>query len=202
MMQSDPVLEVRTSPAHLPAARCKAVDRVDLEVFARRDRVDPRPVRLRQDDDHADDRRAGSIRHPGEIRILRQDVVGKPPHKRNIGLVFQSLAVFPHMNVRRTSPSACACRDWRPLRSTSQGQARARTRPTAAAEVRRASPEASSAAGSCSASRSPARLVTEPALVLFDEPMAALDRRLRDYMAVELRAIQKQLGIAADLCDA
>jgi ABC-type Fe3+/spermidine/putrescine transport system ATPase subunit len=40
-------------------------------------------------------------------------------------------------------------------------------------------------------------LVTEPALVLFDEPMAALDRRLRDYMAIELRAIQKSLGIAA-----
>src|SRR5664279_5149431 len=40
-------------------------------------------------------------------------------------------------------------------------------------------------------------LVTEPAVVLFDEPMAALDRRLRDYMAIELRAIQKRLGIAA-----
>jgi ABC-type Fe3+/spermidine/putrescine transport system ATPase subunit len=40
-------------------------------------------------------------------------------------------------------------------------------------------------------------LVTEPSLVLFDEPMAALDRRLRDYMAVELRTIQKQLGVAA-----
>jgi ABC-type Fe3+/spermidine/putrescine transport system ATPase subunit len=40
-------------------------------------------------------------------------------------------------------------------------------------------------------------LVTEPALVLFDEPMASLDRRLRDYMAIELRAIQKALGIAA-----
>lgn len=40
-------------------------------------------------------------------------------------------------------------------------------------------------------------LVTEPALVLFDEPMAALDKRLRDYMAVELRSIQKRLGIAA-----
>ena len=40
-------------------------------------------------------------------------------------------------------------------------------------------------------------LVTEPAVVLFDEPMAALDRRLRDYMAIELRNIQKRLGIAA-----
>ena len=40
-------------------------------------------------------------------------------------------------------------------------------------------------------------LVTEPAVVLFDEPMAALDRRLRDYMAIELRNIQKRLGFAA-----
>lgn len=132
----------------------------------------------------------------GAIHIHGKNVADLAPHQRDIGLVFQSLAIFPHMNVARNVGFGLRMR-----RVPAEDIAR-RVRdvlklvqlPIGKFGERYPSELSGGQLQRVALART---LVTEPALVLFDEPMAALDRRLRDYMALELRAIQKQLGIAA-----
>jgi ABC-type Fe3+/spermidine/putrescine transport system ATPase subunit len=143
-------------------------------------------------------RMIAGLDHPstGDIRVMGRSVAGMPPHLRNIGLVFQSLAVFPHMTVRenvafglrmqRMPPPQIAEKVDRMLDLVQLPQeqfARRYPRELSGGQLQRVALART--------------LVTEPAVVLFDEPMAALDRRLRDYMAIELRKIQKRLGFAA-----
>jgi ABC-type Fe3+/spermidine/putrescine transport system ATPase subunit len=143
-------------------------------------------------------RMIAGLDHPsaGDIRVLGRSIVGIPPHRRNIGLVFQSLAVFPHMNVRENV--AFGLRMQRvPQRAIAEQVDKmldlVRLPP---AEFADRYPKELSG-GQLQRVALARTLVTEPAVVLFDEPMAALDRRLRDYMAIELRNIQKRLGFAA-----
>jgi multiple sugar transport system ATP-binding protein len=70
-----------------------------------------RPVGLRQVDAAATDRRAGGY-SSGTIEIDGKDATNLPPAKRGIAMVFQSYALYPHMTVRRTSPSAEDGRRW------------------------------------------------------------------------------------------
>ena len=66
-----------------------------------------RPVRLREDHDASHDRRASSARPAGASLLDGDDVARVPPHQRNVNTVFQSYALFPHLERRRrTSPSA------------------------------------------------------------------------------------------------
>jgi ABC-type Fe3+/spermidine/putrescine transport system ATPase subunit len=195
METHDPVLQVRNLSRTFARGAVKAVDSVDLD-------VQPGEIVSILGPSGCGKttimRMVAGLDSPtsGQIRILGKDVVGKPPHKRNVGLVFQSLAIFPHMNVRQNVAFG--------LRMQGLPAATIETRVKAALELVQLPPDkfAERRPGELSGGQlqrvALARtLVTEPALVLFDEPMAALDRRLRDYMAVELRAIQKQLGIAA-----
>lgn len=132
----------------------------------------------------------------GHIRIHGRDVAGLTPHQRNVGLVFQSLAVFPHMTVEKNVAFGLR------MRNVASETIRAKVRdvlelvqlPPANFAARWPNELSGGQLQRVALART---LVTQPALVLFDEPMAALDRRLRDYMAVELRAIQKKMGIAA-----
>ncbi len=132
----------------------------------------------------------------GTINLCGNDVTDLPPYRRNIGLVFQSFAIFPHMTVQQNVAFG--------LKMQRVALDEIESRVSAALDLvqlplskfgDRRSDELSG--GQLQRVALARTLVTEPALVLFDEPMAALDRRLRDHMAVELRAIQKQLGIAA-----
>ena len=132
----------------------------------------------------------------GDIRIHGVSVRGKAPHRRNVGLVFQTLAVFPHMSVFKNIAFG--------LRMKGLAAAEIRSRVYDSLDLVRLDPGAfadrmpSQLSGGQLQRVALARtLVTEPAVVLFDEPMAALDKRLRDYMAIELRAIQKRLNVAA-----
>lgn len=132
----------------------------------------------------------------GSIRIHGQDVTNTPPYKRNIGMVFQSLAIFPHLTVRENVAFG--------LRMRNFDKKKLEAKISSALDMVQLSPTnflhrrpGELSGGQLQRVALARTLVTEPALVLFDEPMAALDRRLRDYMATELRSIQKQLGIAA-----
>lgn len=132
----------------------------------------------------------------GSIRLMGKEVTGSPPYKRNVGLVFQSFAIFPHMSVRQNV--AFGLRMQRLAADVIDTKVAAALELVQLPERTFGSRRPSELSGGQLQRVALARtLVTEPALVLFDEPMAALDRRLRDHMAVELRAIQKQLGIAA-----
>ncbi len=132
----------------------------------------------------------------GDIRIFGKSVLGQAPHRRNIGLVFQSLAVFPHMSVQRNVSFGLRMRKM-PRQVIEEKVARALDLVQLPLDTFGERMPGQLSGGQLQRVALARTIVTEPALVLFDEPMAALDRRLRDYMAGELRAIQKQLNVAA-----
>jgi ABC-type Fe3+/spermidine/putrescine transport system ATPase subunit len=132
----------------------------------------------------------------GDIRIYGQSVRGRPPHRRNIGLVLQSLAVFPHMSVRQNVSFGLRMRRFRKSDIDEKVDRVLDVVQLPAGDFAHRFPHELSG-GQLQRVALARTLVTEPALVLFDEPMAALDRRLRDHMAGELRSIQRKLGIAA-----
>ena len=132
----------------------------------------------------------------GRVHLDGRDITDIPPHRRGMGFVFQDLALFPHLSVfenvafglrtARVAANEIRSRVARNLdlvelpmadfgerlpRQLSGGQ---RQR-VALARI----------------------LVMEPAVILFDEPMASLDRRLSDRMIVELRSLQRRVGFLA-----
>ncbi|BDY29927.1 ABC transporter ATP-binding protein [Mycolicibacterium mageritense] len=128
----------------------------------------------------------------GDIVLDGSSIVGLPPNKRPVNTVFQSYALFPHMTVAENV--AYGLRQQR----------------TPRAEIGRRVGEALRLARMESfADRNPKNLsggqqqrvalaralVNRPKVLLLDEPMSALDRKLREEMQVELKLIQLQLGI-------
>ncbi|MFC9502236.1 ABC transporter ATP-binding protein [Streptomyces sp. NPDC057002] len=123
-----------------------------------------------------------------------RDKVDLPPNKRNIGMVFQSYALWPHMTVRRNIGY--------PLRTRRVAREEARGRIEEAARL-----------VDCAAllDRYPAQLsggqqqrvalarglAAQPDLVLFDEPLSNLDARLRDQVRAQLHELHARLGFTA-----
>jgi iron(III) transport system ATP-binding protein len=115
-----------------------------------------------------------------------------PPERRDIGMVFQSYAIWPHMTVFENVAYPLQVRN-RPL-------AEVKTRVTATLRLLEMDELASRAATALSGGQQQrvaiARaLVFEPALLLMDEPLSNLDAKLREQMRVELRALQRRLRI-------
>jgi len=128
----------------------------------------------------------------GEIFINGRAVIAEPPHRRSIGMVFQKLALFPHMTAAENVAFPLKMRRWdarkipdlvnqyldlvklggygsRHIHELSGGQQQR-------VAIARA-------------------LVFRPDLLLLDEPLAALDRKLREEMQLEFRRIQRELGV-------
>ncbi|WP_322884375.1 ABC transporter ATP-binding protein (plasmid) [Sinorhizobium medicae] len=128
----------------------------------------------------------------GEIFINGQPVSAVPPHKRAIGMVFQKLALFPHMTAAENVAF--------PLKMRRHD---ARTIPEKVERYldlvrlggygdRRINELSGGQQQRVAIARA---LVFEPDLLLLDEPLAALDRKLREEMQLEFRRIQKELGV-------
>jgi len=132
----------------------------------------------------------------GTIRLGERDVTWTPPARRNIGLVFQSYALFPHMSVFdnvafplsiRRAPAAEIRRRVRQALSLVRLDGYGDRRP-------------SELSGGQQQRVALARAVVfEPAILLLDEPLGALDRKLREEVQVELRRLQRTLGVTTVL---
>jgi putative spermidine/putrescine transport system ATP-binding protein len=138
---------------------------------------------------------AGFVRPDrGTVEFDGADVTRVPPHRRNLGIVFQSYALFPHMTVERNVEFPLR------MRRLERSERRRRTRESLALVGLddHADRRVSTLSGGQRQRVALARAVVfEPRMMLLDEPLAALDKQLRDSMQLELRRLQQRIGITA-----
>ncbi|HEX2113448.1 MAG TPA: ABC transporter ATP-binding protein [Alphaproteobacteria bacterium] len=129
----------------------------------------------------------------GRVRIDGVDVTERPAYERPVNTVFQSYALFPHMSVR--SNVAYGLKQENLPRNEIEKRVAEMLQlvQMEAFAHRRPSQLSGGQKQRVAIARS---LAKRPKLLLLDEPMAALDRRLREQTRLELAAIQKRLGIA------
>ena len=128
----------------------------------------------------------------GEIRLGGRDISRVAPHQRDIGMVFQNYALFPHMTVAENLAF--------PLQVRKRGRAEIAQRVRRALEMvelphlgqRRPAQLSGGQQQRVAVARA---LVFEPALVLMDEPLGALDKNLREQMQYEIKHLHENLGL-------
>ena len=128
----------------------------------------------------------------GTVFLHGADVTGTPPHKRDVNMVFQSYALFPHMSVfdnvafglrRKKTPKAEVTERVTEILGIVglEGHARRRPRELSGGQQQRVALARA--------------LVNRPRALLLDEPLGALDLKLRQSMQIELKRIQREVGI-------
>ncbi len=130
----------------------------------------------------------------GRIEVGGRDVTHVPVHRRNIGMVFQSHALFPHMTIADNVAFGLTMRG--------VGRAERSDRVRGALELVRLAEYASRVPSQLSGGQQQrvalARaLVFNPHVLLLDEPFGALDRKLREVMQVELRELTRKIGMTS-----
>ncbi len=130
----------------------------------------------------------------GSVMIGDRDVAKVPPNKRGISMVFQSYALFPHLNIWENIAYG--------LKVAKVSQSELVERTNAVVEMmqlrgfERRFPNQLSGGQQQRVALARA-VVIEPSVLLFDEPLSNLDAKLRESMRDELRALQKRLGITS-----
>ena len=129
----------------------------------------------------------------GSILLDGDDVTGLPPNERDVNTVFQSYAVFDHLNVADNVAFGLRRRKVRARPRSTSGSA---TCSTSCSSTGMADRRPRTLSGGQRQRVALARaLVNRPAVLLLDEPLAALDLKLRRQMQVELKQIQREVGI-------
>ena len=128
----------------------------------------------------------------GLVRLGSEDVTGRPPYERDVNTVFQDYAIFPHMSVRQNVEYG--------LRVKKVPKAERRSRAEQALATVRLEGYADRRPHQLSGGQRQrvalARaLVNRPKVLLLDEPLGALDLKLRREMQIELKEIQREVGI-------
>jgi ABC-type Fe3+/spermidine/putrescine transport system ATPase subunit len=128
----------------------------------------------------------------GEIKIRNERIDDRPPERRNIGMVFQNYALFPHMKVAENIGFGLR------MRGTPRAEIAQRVIESArlvkVEHLLERLPRQLSGGQQQRVALARA-LIVQPALLLLDEPFGALDRLLREEMQIEVRSLLKRLGI-------
>ena len=128
----------------------------------------------------------------GQILIRGRRTDGVPPYQRNVGLVFQSFALFPHLNVLENVAFGLRMRK-EPAQRRKEKSLKALRAVGMESLAQRGIEQLSG--GQKQRVALARALVVEPALILLDEPLGSLDAKLRIEMQSELKSLQRQMGI-------
>jgi spermidine/putrescine ABC transporter ATP-binding subunit len=130
----------------------------------------------------------------GEVRIEGEVVNFRRPYERRIGMVFQNYALFPHLSVERNV--AFGLEEHRVPRTEIPGRVERALRLVRLAPATFARRKPHQLSGGQRQRVALARaLVLEPAILLLDEPLGAIDLKLRKEMQLELKALNRELGM-------
>ncbi|MBS0524291.1 MAG: ABC transporter ATP-binding protein [Proteobacteria bacterium] len=128
----------------------------------------------------------------GRVHVGGQDITDVPVHRRDMGMVFQSYALFPHRTVVQNVAFGLRMRDV-PRADIDRRVAAALAQVALTGmEDRRPSQLSGGQQQRVALARA---LVIEPRVLLCDEPLGALDRKLRQQMQFELKELQRRLGV-------
>ncbi|MGB9091003.1 MAG: ABC transporter ATP-binding protein [Pseudomonas farsensis] len=128
----------------------------------------------------------------GEILVDGQSLVNVPPHKRDIGMVFQRYSLFPHLNVRDNIAFPLAIRKLSSAETKKRVEAMLKLVQLDQFAHRKPSQMSGGQQQRVAIARA---LVYEPRILLMDEPLGALDKKLREDLQDELRQLHRRLGI-------
>ncbi len=128
----------------------------------------------------------------GAITLNGRSVLGDPPYARSIGMVFQHLALFPHMTAAENVAYPLRRRRWPKAEIAERVERYLDLVRLPGLGGRRIQELSGGQRQRVAIARA---LVFEPDLLLLDEPLAALDRKLREDMQLEFRRIQQELGV-------
>ncbi|WP_048646772.1 ABC transporter ATP-binding protein [Nitratireductor soli] len=129
----------------------------------------------------------------GRIFVDGEDVSDRPPHRRPVNTVFQNYALFPHMTVGQNVGYALDIA--RTPRTERSGRVGAALEMVGLAGLENRLPRQLSGGQQQRVALARA-IIARPKLLLLDEPLSALDRKLRQSMQIELKTLQAELGIS------
>jgi ABC-type Fe3+/spermidine/putrescine transport system ATPase subunit len=115
-----------------------------------------------------------------------------PAHRRKIGIVFQDYALFPHLNVRDNIGFGLRMQGWRPADARRRIEELLRLVSLEAYASRKVTRLSGGEQQRVALARA---LAPQPHLLLLDEPLSALDAKLRKNLRIEIRRIQRELGV-------
>ena len=128
----------------------------------------------------------------GSVRFGEQEVIRMPPHRRNVGMVFQNYALFPHMTVAGNIAFPLKMRGVDGDESVRRVESALATVQLDGFAERRIDQLSGGQKQRVALARA---IVFEPRILLMDEPLSALDKKLRDHMQIELRHLHEKLGM-------
>lgn len=128
----------------------------------------------------------------GDMELDGVDLASLPCHQRNVGMVFQSLALFPHLTVGENIGFGLDVRGIKPVDSRAQVEDLLKLVDLQDSYYRSVSTLSGGQQQRVAIARA---LAIEPSLFLMDEPFSALDANLRDRLQVEVKKIQRKLGV-------